>query len=210
MCRFVGRDVFMLWSGRRRPVVAQAVVAVGLAWLGGVAFLRLGFGPWGAVGLIVCAAIGGFVDIPLFRMASDPTRVRLGMNLGGAMLPLVLVGHQATKLPGSSWWPAAGAIFAVAAISFATARPVVDRGVFVPWLLPGMLAAALALVLAPSSAPGLAFVAAVAGSFLGADLMTLSAIARLGAAKAVLGGSGPFDGLLWTGLLATLLSGTSS
>ncbi len=78
---------------------------------------------------------------------------------------------------------------------------------FVPWLLPGMLAASLALVLTPNIAPRLAFLAAVVGSFLGADLLTLSAIARLGAFRAVLGGGGPFDGLLWTGLLAALLAG---
>ena len=48
------------------------------------------------------------------------------------------------------------AVGVVTLVSYSLARTVSGRGVLLPWALPGLLGAALALVLTPTRAPGVA------------------------------------------------------
>jgi uncharacterized membrane protein len=72
-------------------------------------------------------------------------------------------------------------------------------------LIPALAAALSGLVLAPEWAPPIAFAAGVLGPLIGADLLHLDDIAQLGAGMASIGGAGTFDGVVLSGLVATLL-----
>ncbi|MCS4031868.1 putative membrane protein [Salinibacter ruber] len=57
----------------------------------------------------------------------------------------------------------------------------------------------------PWRPPPIAFAAGVLGPLIGADLLHLDDIAQLGAGMASIGGAGTFDGVVLSGLVATLL-----
>jgi uncharacterized membrane protein len=61
-------------------------------------------------------------------------------------------------------------------------------------------------VLASRQAPPLAYVSGSMGALIGADLLNLGRIAKLGAPVAAIGGAGTFDGVFLTGILAGLLA----
>jgi uncharacterized membrane protein len=79
-------------------------------------------------------------------------------------------------------------------------------GIVVPVLLPPLLAAGVALVLAFRRAPPVAYVAGTMGAMIGADLLNLGRVAEMGAPMASIGGAGTFDGVFLTGILAGLLA----
>jgi uncharacterized membrane protein len=61
------------------------------------------------------------------------------------------------------------------------------------------------LILAPAWAPPIAFSAGVLGPLIGADLLHLGDIAEIGTGMASIGGAGTFDGVVLSGLVATVL-----
>jgi uncharacterized membrane protein len=69
-----------------------------------------------------------------------------------------------------------------------------------------LLAALLALLLAPEDAPPVAFVAGVAGPLIGADLLHLKAIDRVQSGMMSIGGAGTFDGIVLSGIIAAYLA----
>ena len=73
-------------------------------------------------------------------------------------------------------------------------------------LVPLIVAAGVALLLAFRRAPPVAYVAGSMGTLIGADLLNLGQIARLGAPVVSIGGAGTFDGVFLTGILAGLLA----
>ena len=58
----------------------------------------------------------------------------------------------------------------------------------------------------PVQAPSLAFVGGTLGVLVGADLLRLKDIGRLGEPVASIGGAGSFDGIFVTGIVAVLLT----
>jgi uncharacterized membrane protein len=87
------------------------------------------------------------------------------------------------------------------------ARPVPGLGIAVPALLPGIFAALVAVTLHPVAVAGLAYAGGPLGTLLGADLVNLPKVRRLGAPVVSIGGAGTFDGVFITGILAVLLAG---
>lgn len=75
-----------------------------------------------------------------------------------------------------------------------------------PALVPALVAAASALLLVPELAPPVAFTAGVLGPLLGADLLHLDDVKELATGMASIGGAGTFDGIVLSGLVATLLA----
>ena len=69
------------------------------------------------------------------------------------------------------------------------------------------LAAALtALLLDPEHSAALAYVSGTLGVLIGAELMRLKDIRRMGTPLADIGGAGTFDGIFMTGIVAVLLA----
>ena len=62
------------------------------------------------------------------------------------------------------------------------------------------------MLLAFRRAPAVAYVAGSMGTLIGADLMNLGEIDRIGAPVVSIGGAGTFDGVFLTGILAGLLA----
>ena len=98
------------------------------------------------------------------------------------------------------------AIGVVTAVVHLLARPVAGVGVVVPGLLPPLVAATAALVLAGGAAPPVAYVAGVLGTLIGADLLNLHRVSRMGAPVVSIGGAGTFDGILLSGVIAVLIA----
>ena len=94
----------------------------------------------------------------------------------------------------------------VALIVNQLARVVPGAGIVVPMLLPPLLAAGVALILAFRRAPPVAYVAGSMGTLVGADLLNLGRVAEMGAPVVSIGCAGTFDGVFLTGILAGLLA----
>ncbi len=102
-----------------------------------------------------------------------------------------------------------GAALALAALLFflvtRLARPLKGMGIVVSPILPPLVAAGLALCLAPEAAPQIGLAAGVLG-VLAADLLHLRQIPDLGARVVSLGGAGTFDAILACMVLAAFLA----
>jgi uncharacterized membrane protein len=97
----------------------------------------------------------------------------------------------------------------VAVVAFITrlvARPVKGVGIATPAFIPPIVAAVTAIVLAPGSAIVIAYVSGVLGALIGADLLNLHKIPKLGAPVASIGGAGTFDGVFLSGIIAVVLA----
>jgi uncharacterized membrane protein len=65
----------------------------------------------------------------------------------------------------------------------------------------------VALALSRRQAPAVAYIAGSIGTLVGADLLNLDRVGRMGAPIASIGGAGKFDGIFLTGIAAMLLAG---
>ena len=86
------------------------------------------------------------------------------------------------------------------------AKPIPQMGISVPIFIPPIISALVAMLLSRDYAAPLAYVSGCMGTLMGADLLNLGELARLGASIASIGGAGTFDGVFLTGILAVLLA----
>jgi uncharacterized membrane protein len=203
-------------------------VMAGLVQVGTLvyAYERIGIGRGWLLALLGLSIVGSAVNLPVARLRTSvvlgPRVVRVygirylvpavrerrqtvvAVNVGGALVPsgvatfLVLREHLGTR--------ALVATGIVAAVSLLLARPVKGVGIVLPGLVPPVVAAITALAISPPVAPALAYVAGVLGTLVGADLLNLPRIRKLGAPVASIGGAGTFDGIFLSGLLAVLIA----
>lgn len=192
----------------------------------GHAFRKLGFPPEYSVMLLLLSLLGSYVNIPVkeviskeplvssrmidfywFRHMLPPLvverRTVIAVNLGGAVIPvavsafLITMVNLADVLIG---------VFVMTILIHMMARPVKGLGIAVPALIPPVFAAALALLISPQEAPAIAYISGTLGSLIGADLLNLKKIPKLGTAVASIGGAGTFDGIFLTGIISVLLA----
>ena len=190
------------------------------------AYRKIGVAPRYMFAVLVLSLIGGHFNIPLYSVtvprlvppetvtffgrtyivppAVEPGTTIVAINVGGALLPVLLslylffrTGLYARMLLGT-------AIVAVVAHTFARVVPGV--GIAISMFIPPLTAALVGLVLSWRRAPPVAYVAGSMGTLIGADLLNLGQIARLGAPIVSIGGAGTFDGIFVTGILAVLLA----
>src|SRR5262249_33269147 len=133
-----------------------------------------------------------------------PRRTVIAVNVGGALVPAgvsaYLLFHDAL---GSA---ALVAIAVVAGAGYLVARPPAGGGGVGAGPFPPLVAGAAGLLLGGATAPALAYVSGVLGTLIGADLLNLNRIGRLGAPVASIGGAGTFDGVLLSGIGAVLIA----
>lgn len=173
------------------------------------AYRKVGVNPRYAFAVMLLSLIGSSYNIPLFTIpptgvarASGPTDVAL--NVGGALIPILVSLYLVARTQMYARMLVGTA--AVAAVVHGLAELVPGVGIAVPMLVPPLVAAGVALVLAFRRAPPVAYVAGSMGTLIGADLLNLPRIARLGAPAVSIGGAGTFDGVFLTGILAGLLA----
>lgn len=162
-----------------------------------------------AAGDAVQGGMYGFNN-PFFSPAAQPDKVLLAVNFGGCIVPLLLGGYQVTRLLAlndSELLIAAGiAVVVNILVCERLAKPIPNKGLAIPALVPALTAAICALILAPGQAPAVAYLSGVMGPLVGADLMHLREIKQLGTGIASIGGAGTFDGIVLSGIVATLLA----
>jgi uncharacterized membrane protein len=191
-----------------------------------VAFEKLGLTRDSAILLLLFTLFGSLVNVPMFSMASElqpselPPAVRrifrfqymgsagrtlVTANLGGCVIPLAfcvfLLAHFAIPLSAVLL-----AVTVVAGFSYAFSRPVPGLGIALPVFIAPLSAVAIAGILDTEYRPALAYIAGTLGVLIGADLLRLKDIRRLGLPVASIGGAGTFDGVFMAGVVAVLLT----
>jgi uncharacterized membrane protein len=136
-------------------------------------------------------------------------RTVLAVNLGGCIIPAALGAYFALHLP---FMPFLLTTVIVALGVFYFAKPVRSVGVMVPVLVPPLLAVGASFTALYVGGSGfadlarMAFASGVFGTLVGADIMHLGSIRKVGSELVSIGGAGTFDGILLTGVIATILA----
>lgn len=224
-----GRQVFYFPLAAPFLVGGMALIAllVALAHVGvfSYAFTRLGISPGIAMLLLLASLVASAVNVPVARLRNQVVELRrtvtvfgvryvvpmltrrstvIAVNAGGALLPVIVSGYLiAHERIG---WQALAAVVIVAALVHLVARPVPGLGIAVPAFLPGIFAALVAVLLHPAAVAALAYAGGTLGTLVGADLVNLPKVRRLGAPVVSIGGAGTFDGVFLTGIIAVLLA----
>ncbi|HEY8490191.1 MAG TPA: DUF1614 domain-containing protein [Dehalococcoidia bacterium] len=203
------------------------LLALLLLNLASVSFERLGLSADTAVLLVLGSLLGSVVNIPVWRrnVEAGPPRVDLApglfgpilyyrpppvreqviaLNVGGAVIPIGLSAYLLATVAPLLSTLVVGAIVTVAAKLLSEPRPGV--GVTLPALIPPVIAAGFALIVAPSNPAAAAYAGGVLGTLIGADVLNLPAVLRFPNAVLSIGGAGIFDGIFFTGILAVLLT----
>ncbi|HYY16762.1 MAG TPA: DUF1614 domain-containing protein [Gammaproteobacteria bacterium] len=189
-------------------------------------FHKLGLSTESGFLLLFSSLVGSVINLPLFTVRTETaaypippifpglgSRMKLpftgktliAVNVGGGLIPigfsLYLFKQSALGIaqvvPAIAW---------VAALSYLLSRPIPGVGVAMPIFVAPVAAALAAILLGGEESPALAYISGSLGVLIGADLLRLRDIPRLGAPIASIGGAGTFDGIFITGLLAVLLS----
>jgi uncharacterized membrane protein len=207
-------------------LLAVTIVVVELE-LVETAYARIGVGSGHVFSLLLLSLVGSWVNVPVAVLEAEVERIEqevrifgvryvipvveetgrtvVAVNVGGALIP-TLVSLWLLAAAGVPLLRSLLASVVVSAIVHAFARPVRGVGVVVPLVIPPIAAAGTALLLGGAAAAPVAYVAGTLGTLVGADLLTLGRIRRLGAPVVSIGGAGTFDGIFVTGVLAALLA----
>ena len=105
----------------------------------------------------------------------------IAVNVGGALIPTAVSIYLLAKATPNMILLSLAGVAIVAVVTRAVARPIKGVGIVPPAFIPPIAAAAAALILAPSEPRTVAYVAGVLGTLIGADLLNLRAIPKLGA-----------------------------
>jgi uncharacterized membrane protein len=193
------------------------------------AYVRLGVGPGAVLLLLFGSLIGSYFNIPVAelpgrqlveRRVVDIFGMRYGVpvvvdwpgtviavNVGGALIPGIMSIWLLIK--NELWTQGIIATAIVAAVVHAMAQPVRGFGITMPVFVPGITAGVVAIILSRRHAAALAYIAGSMGTLIGADLLNLNAIQRMGAPVASIGGAGTFDGIFIVGILAVVIASLS-
>lgn len=182
-------------------------------------FENLGFPPELVLLTLLSMFVGSFVNIPLGRRKLiEVTQAHffglfkrqrllaqgLSLNVGGALIPLLIVGFLLFRVPLQETFIA---IFLMTLIAWKLSRVVPGKGIVVPVLIPPLFAALFAFLLAPQDAALVAFIAGTLGVLIGADLLRLPQVMKGTVGLMSIGGAGVFDGIFLVGIVAALLAG---
>jgi uncharacterized membrane protein len=202
------------------------------------AFMKIGFSAEDALLILLLSLLGSGINIPLTTLKSDIPVVKenyikvfgisyrvpirqmvknetvLAINVGGAVIPVLISAYLLTQFPSSFLLAGAG-VMIVAAITYSVAKPIRGVGIATPALVPPLTAVLTAVLLTSViHIPGcpaepcrviIAYTGGVLGTLIGADLLNLGKIKNLGAPIASIGGAGTFDGIFLSGFIALLL-----
>jgi uncharacterized membrane protein len=189
------------------------------------AFAKIGIPTQYVFAVLLATLLGSFFNIPIrkipqesmtnerkigflgFRYAVPHWKRRetvVAINLGGAVVPFLVSSYLLFKT--DLWRAAAFATAFMALVTYRMARPVPGLGIALPAFVPPLLAAVVSILIAYGNAPTVAYISGTVGTLIGADILNLKKIEKLGAPIASIGGAGTFDGIFLNGILAVLLS----
>jgi len=190
-----------------------------------VAFEKLDLSADSAYILFITILGGSLVNLPLFSMKSEPLNLEelppqlrelyrnmpytgktvIMANVGGCVVPAAFCLYLLAHHPLNILYVAL-AVAAVTVLSFKASRSVPGIGMGMPILLAPLMAAAVSVALDPANAAPMAFISGTLGVLIGADLLHLKDISKMGTPFASIGGAGSFDGIFISGIVAVLLA----
>ena len=129
----------------------------------------------------------------------------IAVNVGGCLVPLVFSASLIHRFPLGAW-EVLIAITTASIICYLTSRPIPGIGIGMMPLTAPIFAAIIAITIGGEHAAPLAYITGTLGVIIGADLMRMKDISRLGTPIASIGGAGTFDGIFLTGIVAVLLT----
>lgn len=177
--------------------------------------------------------IGSLVNIPVWRIRREqPVEQRppmmfglqrylperreerrmytiIAVNLGGCVIPVLVAIYELSRLAQRSTMLlllGLGVVALNTVVCYVIARPQEEVGITMPALVPAVVAALGAVLLVPEMAAPVAFAAGVLGPLIGADFFHLNDLGDVKTGVASIGGAGTFDGIVLSGLVATLLA----
>lgn len=181
-------------------------------------FEQLGFSPEATILILALILFGSMVNIPitrrkmmrversgflgLFRKQSLEYH-GINVNLGGAVIPVLISLFFLTKIPLRPTLIATGLMIL---ISYGLAKIIPGRGIAIPAFIPPIFSALFAFILAPEFAAPIAFVSGVLGILIGGDLLNLRKAIRVSPGMLSIGGAGVFDGIFLVGIISVLLT----
>ena len=187
---------------------------------------KLGLSTHSAMLLLACTLMGSVINLPLFSIrAEEPSdearqmyrgllfgrpmpftgKTTIAINVGGALIPVSF----SVYLVMTNQLPLIQVIPAIAIVTLCCrifSRPIPGLGIGIPVFIAPVTAALTALLLAPENSAPMAYICGTLGVLIGADLMRLPDIRKLGTPVASIGGAGTFDGIFFTGIVAVLLA----
>lgn len=221
-----------IWLSLLATIVLLVLFPLLFAHLMATSLTKLHLGAESAMILVVGIIFGSFVNIPvrrvrhtrevvthplfpfgMFELWPRLQRVHqvtvVAVNVGGCVVPSGLAIYEMIYLglldPQVLWF-----VVAVAAVNvvvcYLLAKPVPGVGIAMPGLVPALVAATSALLLAPEHAAPVAFIAGVSGPLVGADLFHLKDIEKVASGVLSIGGAGTFDGIVLSGIVAAYLA----
>jgi uncharacterized membrane protein len=205
--------------------ISFLVMFVQLGFLA-IAFDKLGLSSSSAFTLLFASLFGSAINLPLFSIKSESSvstmprqmwqllrqqnlvfegKTVIAINVGGCLIPIIFSIYLLTNT-GVGIFSALIGIFFVAMISHLTSRPIAGLGIGMPIFIAPLSAALAAIMIDPQNSAPFAYVSGTIGVIIGADLLRLKDIRRLGTPLASIGGAGTFDGIFITGIVAVLLA----
>ncbi|MGB5474091.1 MAG: DUF1614 domain-containing protein [Gammaproteobacteria bacterium] len=190
-----------------------------------IAFDKLGLSPHAAMTLVLFALFGSAINLPLARITAEapaepppplpawlqPLQIPfegttlIAVNLGGCIIPVAFSAYLMAHNP-LPFIEVLSAIAIVSLVSNRLSRPIPRLGIAMPVLVAPFTAALTALLINAEHAAPLAYISGTLGVLIGADLLRLGDIRKMGTPLASIGGAGTFDGIFITGIVAALLA----
>lgn len=200
----------------------MAFVQVGLL---AIAFDKLGLSPNSGLLLLFSALLGSLINLPVTRVrAEEPAAppppwvgllrgpqlrfegtTLIAVNVGGCLIPVFFSAYllRHTPLPPLE---VVAAVALVSAVSYTFSRPIPRLGIAMPVFIAPVTAALVAVLINAEHSAPLAYISGTLGVLIGADLLRMKDVRKLGAPLASIGGAGTFDGIFMTGIVAALLA----
>jgi uncharacterized membrane protein len=181
---------------------------------------KLGLSPGAAFALLFAMLVGSMINVPISRRRIAYRSVRpyymhfffyvppvvteqvITVNIGGAVIPVCFALYLLPLAPLVSTILATAVMVVVARL----ARPIAGTGITMPFWIPPLFSAGLAMVLASDNPAPVAYISGVLGTLIGADLLNWPNFKKLGAQVISIGGAGVFDGVFLTGIVAALIA----
>lgn len=194
----------------------------------------LGFPPFLTLILYLFILLGSAINIPVFKLKNErplvedqrtnffgfgfkvPRRyskyITVNLNLGGAILPSLISIYLLLTFSSPELYATMAATLIVVFVSQKNSKLIKGGGIRIPMIIPPLTAVIASLAMASlfnasfSELAKISYISGVIGVLIGADLLNLKKVKKIGVNMISIGGAGTFDGIFLTGVFAVLFS----